>query len=69
MTASHYYLTVATEKREPQRDGYIAVISRGHFRLGDPETLLCSVEVVPNMKAAKRWFREQVKTEPWERRN
>lgn len=64
-----YYLSVDVAKREPQRDGYIAVISRGHPRRGDPETLVCSVEIVPNMKAAKRWFREQIKTEPWERRN
>ena len=68
MTA-RYYLTVATEKRKPQRDGYIAVISRGHFRRGDAETLLCAVDVMPNVKAARRWFREQVETEPWERRN
>ena len=62
------YLTVAREKRQPQNDGYIAVISDGHVQLGEDCTVL-TVEVVPNMKAARAWFKRMKVERPWEGRH
>jgi len=69
MAEDHYYLTVARERRQPQNDGYIAVISLGQPQLGDDHVTVCDVEVVPNMKAARKWFKRQVAEKPWEPRN
>lgn len=62
------YLTVAREKRQPQNDGYVAVISDGHVQRGDEKCTVLTVEVVPNMKAAKAWFRRMKVERPWETR-
>lgn len=61
-------LTVAREKREPQRDGYVAIISRGSPQLGDNEVVVLAVDIVQNMKAAKAWFRRMKEEQPWETR-
>jgi hypothetical protein len=63
-------LTVAREKRQPQNDGYIAIISRGgHPQLGGDQTCeVLTLEVVPNMKAAKEWFRRMKIERPWDTR-
>lgn len=63
-------LTVAREKRQPQNDGYIAVITRGgHPQFAPAETCeILTLEVVPNMKAAKAWFRRMKIERPWETR-
>lgn len=63
------YLTVAREKRQPQNDGYIAVISDGHVQVGDEECTVLTVEVVPNMKAARAWFKRMKVERPWEERH
>jgi hypothetical protein len=66
----HYILTVAREKRQPQNDGYIAVISRGgHPQLAPTETCeVLTLKIVPNMKAARAWFRRMKIERPWETR-
>lgn len=63
------YLTVASEKRQPQNDGYVAIISDGHLQTGDTECTILGVEVVPNRKAARLWFRRMRTERPWEPRN
>lgn len=62
------YLTVARERRQPQNDGYVAVISDGHIQRGDEKCLVLSVKVVPNVKAAQAWFRRMKEERPWETR-
>ncbi len=62
------FLTVGREKRQPQNDGYIAAISDGHIRHGDAQCTVLTVKVVPNMKAAKAWFRRMKVERPWETR-
>jgi hypothetical protein len=62
------YLTVSREKRQPENDGYIAVITDGNYQAGDFVTVL-DVEIVQNMKEAKAWFRQMKIERPWEPRN
>lgn len=62
-------LTVGREKRQPQNDGYIAVISDGSPQLGSEAVTVLTVEVVKNMKQAKEWFRRMKIERPWEPRN
>jgi hypothetical protein len=69
MAQDKMYLTVAREKREPQKDGYIAVITRGQPQLGDEEVTVLTVEVVKNVKEAKAWYKLMRVERPWELRN
>lgn len=62
------FLTVAREKRQPQNDGFIAVISEGSPQRGAETTRVLTVEVVQNMKAAEKWFRQMLVERPWEPR-
>ena len=67
MAEGKIYLTVSPEKRQPQNDGYIAVLSDGSPQFGD-ETTVLSVEIVKNMKEAKTWMRRMLTERPWETR-
>jgi hypothetical protein len=69
MSQSKIYLTVGREKRRPQNDGYIAVISYGQPQCGDYECTVLDVELVKNMKEAKAWFRKMKIERPWETRS
>lgn len=69
MAQDEIYLTVSREKRQPQNDGYIAIISKGSPQLGDSETTVLTVTLVPNMKAANKWFKAMLVERPWESRN
>lgn len=69
MAEDHIYLTVDRQKRQPQNDGYIAVISQGSPQRGDEHCTVLTVEVVKNMKAAKAWYRRMKIERPWEPRN
>ena len=66
MAEDHIYLTV---DKHPNRKGLIAVISRGHPQFNDVECLVLSVAAVPNMKAAKTWYKQMKVERPWELRN
>lgn len=66
MSEDQLYLTVALKKRQPENDGYLAVISQGNPQLGDKQTTVLTVEVVENMEAARRWFKQQCEERPWE---
>lgn len=68
MAADTLYLTVDRERRQPQNDGYIAVITLGNYQAGDDPITVLSVEVVKNMKTAKQWFRRMKIERPWETR-
>jgi hypothetical protein len=68
MAEDRIYLTVDREKRQPQNDGYVAVISMGQPQLGDDCTVL-DVEIVKNMKEAKAWFKKMKDEQPWIRRS
>lgn len=68
MGDSRIYLTVG-KKKLPDGQGYLAVISQGSPQKGDAETIVLDCEVVPNMKAAKAWYRRQMLLKPWEARN
>jgi hypothetical protein len=62
------YLTVAKNKRKPQKDGYVAVITRGQMQEGDNDVIVLDVEVVSGMKEAKKWFEQMMVERPWEQR-
>jgi hypothetical protein len=65
MRETRLVLTVAKEKRQPQNDGYIAIISLGSPQLGSSEVTILDVSVVKNMKEAKAWFRKAKAEQPW----
>lgn len=65
MSEDAYYLTV---NKDNKAGGLIAVITLGQPQLGDQNVHVCSVSRQPSVKAAKRWYREQLKTKPWETR-
>lgn len=69
MSLDHIYLTVEREKRQPQNDGYIAVISQGQPQFGDEKVVILDVEVVKNMKEAKAWYKRMKLEQPWIRRS
>lgn len=69
MAEHQIYLTVDRQKRQPQNDGYVAVISQGSPQFGDGETIVLDVEVVKNMKEARRWYKRMLVERPWEARN
>lgn len=69
MAEDKIYLTVATEKRQPQDDGYIAVISQGSPQKGDGMTVILDVELVANLDEAEQWFEKMLVERPWETRN
>lgn len=60
------YLTI--DKATDAKGGYIAVISDGSPQRGDIHVTVLSVERCRNPKAAKRWYRDQMQTRPWETR-
>ena len=70
MALDRIYLTVARKKRQPQNDGYIAVISRGQVQCGDREEdcVILDVNVVKNMKEASAWYKRARVKKPWETR-
>lgn len=59
-----YYLT--TDKN-PNGPGLLCVISLGSPQKGDREIAVCDVEICKNMKAAKQWYRRQMKDKPWQK--
>lgn len=56
-----YYLTTGLD---PKGRGLLAVISKGHVQRGE-ETTVLDVEIVKNVKEARRWYKRQMKTKPW----
>jgi hypothetical protein len=66
MAEDRLYLTVDDHKRQPQNDGYIAVISRGHPKAGDQNSTVLMVKVVKNAQEAKAWFKRMEIERPWE---
>lgn len=59
-----YYLTCGND---PKGRGILAIISLGSPQRGDEEVTVCDVEVFPSKKAAKKWYRRQMKARPWEK--
>lgn len=59
-----YYLTCGSD---PHGRGILAIISLGSPQRGDDEITVCDMEVCKSMKAAKKWYRRQMKTRPWEK--
>lgn len=68
MAQDRIYMTVDRKKRQPQNDGFIAVISQGSPQRGDDQVTVLSVEIVKNKKAADIWFKRQLAERPWEAR-
>lgn len=68
MAEDKIYLIVDREKRQPENDGYVAVISMGNPQLGDKNIIVLDVEIVKNMKEAKIWYRKMKIKRPWETR-
>ena len=66
MSESELYLTV---DNDPKGDGLIAIISKGHPRLGDEEVVICDVNRVYSKAEADEWFKQQCITRPWEARS
>ena len=52
MIEDRLYLTVDDHKRQPQNDGYVAVISRGHPKAGDQNSKVLMVKAVKNAQEA-----------------
>lgn len=69
MTEARIYLTIDRKKRQPENDGYVAIISQGSPQLGDQETIVLDVEIVKNMKEAKAWFKRMKVEQPWIKRS
>ena len=68
MAEDRFYLTISNEKRQPQNDGYIAVISMGSPQAGDESCTIMSVEIVQDMAEGRAWFKRQCSERPWEKR-
>jgi hypothetical protein len=68
MAEDRMYLTVDKEKRQPQNDGYIAVISQGSPQRGDENILVLDVTIVQSHEEASAWFDRQCHERPWEQR-
>lgn len=59
------YLTVGNDPN----GRLIAIISLGQPQFGDDHCTVLSLEVVKNMKEAKRWYKRMKVERPWETRN
>lgn len=57
-----------TYKWSDEHQCYIAVITEGHFRRGDEETVVLDVEKLPSPRACRKWFKRMRKERPWETR-
>lgn len=66
MAEDRIYLTV---DNNPNGRGLLAVMTQGHPQFGDKECVVLTLEVVKNMKEAKRWFKRMKIEQPWEVRN
>ena len=66
MSETKFYLTTCPA---PKGEGLLAVISLGSPQRGDESVTVCTVEIVPNIKSAKRWYRRMMIERPWEQRN
>ena len=66
MTENELYLTAG---KNPKGKGLLAIITQGHIQLNDKTCTILTLEVVPNMKAAKVWFKKMKIERPWEPRN
>lgn len=69
MAEGSIYLTMAREKRQPENDGYISIISQGQPQLGDRETLVLAIGVFETYEAGKVWYDQMMIERPWETRN
>ena len=58
-----YYLTCGPN---PKGKGILAIISKGSPQRGDMQITVCDLEICENMKAAKKWYKRQMKSRPWE---
>ena len=61
------YLTVGNHPQKPGK--LIAIVTDGHFRRGDKQTKVLTLEVVKTQAEAKDWFERVKVTRPWETRN
>lgn len=66
MVEHRVYLTYGPN---PKGKGLLAVISQGQPQFGDIQTIILNVEIVPNRKAAKVWYRKMLVERPWEVRS
>jgi hypothetical protein len=66
MAEDRFYLTVGDD---PHGRGLLAIISFGSPQYGDENVTVLTLEVVKNMKAAKRWYKRMLIEQPWEARN
>lgn len=65
MAEDTIYLTV---DKDPKGCGLLAIMSQGH-PMFDAHCTVLTLEVVPNMKAAKQWYKRMNVERPWETRN
>jgi hypothetical protein len=61
------YLTVSPDKRQPQNDGYVAIISEGSPQKGDKDIKVLSIKIVSEQDEAKTWFKRMIIERPWEK--
>lgn len=65
MRKGRFYLTTLWDE---EKDAFICVISEGHAAAGDGEVIVCTVALHKTQRAARAWFRAQMKSRPWETR-
>jgi hypothetical protein len=66
MSKDHIYLTT---DRNPNGPGLIAIMSQGSLQAGDKEVVVLTLEIVPDLAAAHRWYEQMLAEQPWIERN
>jgi len=62
MSRDYIYLTTG---KDPNGRGLIAIMSCGSPQAGDAETHILTLEIVPDLAAAKAWFERMLIEQPW----
>ena len=63
MAEDHIYLTVDTD---PKGRGLLAIMTQGSPQFGDKEVIVLTLEVVPDMDAANKWYDQMLIERPWQ---
>lgn len=69
MAEDEIYMTISTKRRQPQNDGYVAILTKGQPQLGDKEIVVLTMTILEHLKDAKKWHDQMLKERPWEVRN
>ena len=62
MAEDRIYLTV---DQDPKGRGLLAIITQGQPQFGDKEVIVLTLEVVPDLAAAEKWYEQMLVERPW----